>query len=240
MNKFSFITILILICQNASASEPKDNETTSVKLNENIIYFSGTLTKEAIDKTIQIYNEQKIKPTKIVISSDGGDIDLGMDFGEWVFNNHLDIQVNDYCLSSCANYIFPAAKNKLLGERAIVGYHGGASSQSFDLSDINEMYKDLPDSEQMKKKQEAIEGMKTYLDRVREKESKFYKRINIPQEISTLGQQGKYSKKSESFIGWTYTPDGFMKLGLKNIILTDNKWELTKYKGKPLFIVDVN
>ena len=240
MNKFFTITLLIFLCQNTLASESKYNETTSVKLNGNVIYFSGTLTKKAIDKTIQLYDDKKIKPTKIVISSDGGDIELGMDFGEWIFNNHLDIQVNDYCLSSCANYIFPAAKNKFLGESAIVGYHGGASSQSFDLSDINEMYKDLPDSERIKKKQEAIDGMKSYLYRVREKENKFYKKINIPQEISTLGQQGKYSKENESFIGWTYTPDGFMKLGLKNIILTDNKWKLTKYKGKPLFIVDVN
>lgn len=71
MNKFFTITLLIFLCQNTLASESKYNETTSVKLNGNVIYFSGTLTKKAIDKTIQLYDDKKIKPTKIVISSDG-------------------------------------------------------------------------------------------------------------------------------------------------------------------------
>ncbi|WDA22752.1 hypothetical protein PSC74_11795 [Aeromonas hydrophila] len=143
-------------------------------------------------------------------------------------------------MSSCANYVFPAANNKLLGRHAIIGYHGGASSQYFDLSDIDEMYKDLPDEERIKKKQEAIDGMNIYLDRVKAKE-KILQKINVLQNISTLGQQGKYfNKEDESFIGWTYTPDGFMKLGVKNIILIDNEWKLTNYKGKRLFIVDVN
>ncbi|HGE8268061.1 TPA: hypothetical protein ACGD2I_002570 [Aeromonas hydrophila] len=93
-----------------------------------------------------------------------------MDFGEWVFNKKLDVQVDGYCLSSCANYVFPAANNKLLGRHAIIGYHGGASSQCFDLSDIDEMYKDLPDEERIKKKQEAIDVMNIYLDRVKAKE----------------------------------------------------------------------
>ncbi|MGI3175840.1 hypothetical protein [Aeromonas veronii] len=240
MNKFFALTLLTCLCQSALALDVKDNEATSVKLNGRVIFFNGTLTKEAIDKTIDIYNKQKIKPTKMVISSDGGDIDLGMDFGEWIFNKKLDVQVDAYCLSSCANYIFPAAKLKFLGERAIIGYHGGASSQSFDLSEIDVMYKDLPDSERINKKQEAIDGMKSYLDRVKNKEAEFYKKIKIPQKISTLGQEGEYGKKGEEFIGWTYTPDGFMKLGLKDLILTNNKWNLTTYKGNRLFIVDVN
>ncbi|WDA22751.1 hypothetical protein PSC74_11790 [Aeromonas hydrophila] len=80
MNKFIPLTLLTVLCQNVIASNNQDDEATSVISNNGIIYFNGTLTKESIDKTINIYNNKKIKPTKMIISSDGGDIDLGMDF----------------------------------------------------------------------------------------------------------------------------------------------------------------
>jgi hypothetical protein len=36
----------------------------------------------------------------------------------------LDIEVPRTCLSSCANYVFPAARHKLLGHPRAVGWHG--------------------------------------------------------------------------------------------------------------------
>ncbi|WDZ71885.1 hypothetical protein PWW31_12400 [Vibrio harveyi] len=38
----------------------------------------GTLTSEANDAVVEIYADAAVKPTTLVISSDGGDVELGM------------------------------------------------------------------------------------------------------------------------------------------------------------------
>ena len=51
--------------------------------------------------------------------------------GEWVFDHQLDVIVDELCFSSCANYIFTAGKNKIIGKDAIVGWHGSEQQDLF-------------------------------------------------------------------------------------------------------------
>ena len=62
--------------------------------------------------------------TRLLISSDGGEVDAAIKLALWVFENQIDIEVRDYCLSSCANYVFTAAKNKTIHPGAVVAWHG--------------------------------------------------------------------------------------------------------------------
>ena len=61
---------------------------------------------------------------RLSITSSGGEVAAAIALGEWVFSQQLDLEVPDYCLSSCANYVFPAAHQKLVHAGAIVAWHG--------------------------------------------------------------------------------------------------------------------
>jgi hypothetical protein len=65
------------------------------------------------------------KPVKrLVITSGGGEVEAAIALGSWVFERRIDIEVPEYCLSSCANYVFPAGQHKRIGAGAIVAWHG--------------------------------------------------------------------------------------------------------------------
>lgn len=66
----------------------------------------------------------------MVISSGGGEINAGMKMGYWVFDNQIDVVVNGMCMSSCANYIFPAGHRKIINNGSIVAWHGSALQES--------------------------------------------------------------------------------------------------------------
>lgn len=61
----------------------------------------------------------------IVAKSEGGDVRVALAIGEMISGSEISLIVDGYCLSSCANYILPAAKYKYILNDAIVGWHGG-------------------------------------------------------------------------------------------------------------------
>ena len=78
------------------------------------LVYRGALSEAANQRLFELYVKTKPRPRLLKVTSGGGDITLGMDLGEWVFQNGLDVEVVDHCFSSCANYVFTAAKAKYL------------------------------------------------------------------------------------------------------------------------------
>lgn len=63
--------------------------------------------------------------TSIVITSQGGDAYFGQKIGLLILKKRLNITVEKYCLSACANYIFLSGNKKYLKKNALLGFHGG-------------------------------------------------------------------------------------------------------------------
>lgn len=76
---------------------------------------------------------------EVAIESTGGEINLGLDLGSFIFKNQLNVKVDSYCFSSCANYIFTAGIKKNLVKEAVVGFHGGVSSSEFNTIQLDEL-----------------------------------------------------------------------------------------------------
>ncbi|MBM3394839.1 MAG: hypothetical protein FJY37_09450 [Betaproteobacteria bacterium] len=76
------------------------------------LHYQGELTAQGL-AALRDFAEGRVVQS-LVITSSGGEINVGMDFGEWVFARGLNVEVSKYCLSSCANYVFPAAWQKFL------------------------------------------------------------------------------------------------------------------------------
>ncbi len=181
---------------------------------DNQLYYFGALSEESNKQTFQLYNSAKIKPKRLIIFSNGGDVYIGMSLGEFVFNNQLDVEVNRLCFSSCANYVFTAAKNKYLNPDSILGWHG--SSWQHDIN-----------KEVQKGEEWAVKW--------RKKEIAFFKNINVNMQITINGfSQYKWRNYIKAYVrglpisGFNYSVDDMKKFGVGNIYFTQDKWNWKK------------
>jgi hypothetical protein len=84
--------------------------------------YSGPISEEQNRRFFAGIEGRRV--TRLLITSGGGEVDAAIVLGEWVYDRRLDVEVPEYCLSSCANYVFTAARHKRIHSGAIVAWHG--------------------------------------------------------------------------------------------------------------------
>ena len=84
--------------------------------------YSGDITRE--NNRLFLLSVEAQPVSSLEISSGGGEVDAAIELGYWIHAHDIDVVVTDYCLSSCANYIFPAGKEKIIRQGAVVAWHG--------------------------------------------------------------------------------------------------------------------
>jgi hypothetical protein len=172
------------------------------------LVYRGTLSKAANERVFQLYKKARFKPHLLKITSDGGDVVLGMDLGDWVFQNHLDVEIVDRCLSSCANYVFTAAKVKYLNPDAILMWHGGAHQQN-----LEKQYQALGPA-----------GMASW-DAWKRREDAFFLKIGVRQTITTYGQTVADPGPAQYSMGYDYSIADLEKFfGIANIVEKGGAW----------------
>lgn len=95
------------------------------------VYYLGDVSPESFVKLKHKIDTAIFPPTKIIIGSGGGDAYAGLAIGYLIHEQQLDVEVLDLCASSCANYLFPAGRKKILKKHSIVMYHGNSLQKSF-------------------------------------------------------------------------------------------------------------
>ena len=60
----------------------------------------------------------------VVISSEGGRVDAAIKLARWLYESRAAIVIDGPCLSSCANYLVPVARQLYLTRRAVIAMHG--------------------------------------------------------------------------------------------------------------------
>ena len=141
------------------------------------------------------------------------------DLGNIVYDHGLKVEVTDYCLSSCANYVFSAARQHRISNHAVIGYHGGTSGMEQQTRSFIEA---LPENEQDPTRLNLEKYMKSAINR----EKKFFEKIGVNQQITTLGQSPKYEAlaEKEDYSGWYYSLEGLTALGVSNIEVVNPPW----------------
>lgn len=84
----------------------------------------GPITAESFRTIKNDIEGRRFKPKTLLISSGGGRLSAAMAIGKLIQKHKLDVDVEMICGSACANFIFPAGKNKSLSQDAIIMYHG--------------------------------------------------------------------------------------------------------------------
>lgn len=144
---------------------------TLVSRSNGVLTYIGELNAEGLAK-LKAADDGAAHTLRI--GSGGGEVGVGMDFGEWVHARKLDVIVVDYCLSSCANYVFPAGRRKSIPPGSVVAWHGSAHQR-----DLPQQIASLPVDRQ------AI--YRENLARMRAKEDAFFQRIGVSECIARIG-----------------------------------------------------
>lgn len=213
---FSF---LVVGCTSLKdVGESSHNPEAFVGIEDGNLIYQGEITEASNNVIFSLFRAAEFKPNRLLISSQGGDIGAGMDLGQWVRDNNLDVEVTRVCASSCANYVLPAANKKYLRKDSILIWHGSAWQSNWHVD------------------QEHRETFNTHITLMRKKETDFYADISVDNLLTTYGQSkfnfldftlGLFGKGT---VGYDYSKADMKKFGLVNIVLLDGEWDWRKYR----------
>jgi hypothetical protein len=208
----------------ASSPATRDEPATRVALDESgRITYIGSITTAANERVVEIFEGASEKPETVLISSGGGSTEAGMDLAEWILDHNLDVEVGDFCLSSCANYVFLAGNVKKLSRESVLLWHGSMWQESFDrLAD--------PASSEFRPSTLAE----------RERETRFFDRIGVDNLITVYGQGVGVSYRywryflrlfgGEQLVGFDYDLNDLQRFGVSNIELVDGEWDWREHR----------
>jgi hypothetical protein len=113
---------IALICAGACLAWAQGTPADTVEASGDTVIFAGQINARSVAQFLRALQDPGIK--RLVITSRGGSVAAALDMALAVHEHQLDIEVPTSCLSSCANYVLPAARHKTLGRAGAVAWHG--------------------------------------------------------------------------------------------------------------------
>lgn len=209
---------------------------TKVRLSDCCIEYQGLITSEANDGVYDLYRDASPKPTTVIIESHGGSAGAAMELGHWILDHQLDVRVDTYCYSSCANYIFLAGANKMLATHASLMWHGGVT-QPMDRSKLEQVLDDMlgaldEDAREEvlaeRSREQLLEQLEASRLELMAREAVFFERIGVDPRLTILGQLFEHEllANDHDYDGWDLSLSDLEKLGVHGIQLVgDGAWE---------------
>lgn len=234
----SVVTCLLLLLMCARLAHGESTEmriVTKLRLTECCIEYQGLITSEANENVFELYEEASPKPTTLLIESYGGAAGAAMRLGLWMLDHGLDVRVDTYCYSSCANYVFLAGRNKLLASHASLMWHGG-TTQPIDRAQLEHLLDDMlntldPEAREAILAERPRERLLELLEMSRlelmARETKFFERIGVDQRITVLGHlfERELLAEDHDYAGWDLSLSDLEKLGVRGIrVVGDSAW----------------
>lgn len=147
---------------------------------------------------------------EIILNSGGGSVRVALEIAKEIERRNLNVTVNDFCISSCANYLFLAGKVKRIN--GLVGFHGSVGA----LNDYNCT------------KKQSDTACKIMLD-----EQYFFKRTGISNKLFDITQSDSKGMDDGHVYAY-YAPSSQVlhDLGVRNIVGEQNKLLLGELNKK--------
>lgn len=124
--KRAVISVLAAFASAVYGNEIVDGQ--AELIDETELRISGVLTPSVAEKFRKLVSD-KVKV--VSVSSEGGVTESAIEIAESIQKRGIVVRVLDFCLSSCANYIFVAGSRREVAPSAVVGWHGGHSFKPF-------------------------------------------------------------------------------------------------------------
>lgn len=117
----------VVECNRAFAERPaRPEDGVTLTPRRDLVCFDGRIDQRFATAFIAASKAQGDAPATFVVRSVGGEVHSAMSMGEEILRRRGDVIAPRYCLSSCANYLLPAGRTRIIWEGAVLGFHGGA------------------------------------------------------------------------------------------------------------------
>lgn len=166
------------------------------RINHQVIRYQGPLSAAPVARLLEAV--QGLTVRELVITSSGGEVAAGIRLGSWVSSRQVDVRVVDYCLSSCANYVFTAGRRKRIDPGAVVAWHGNYHH----LRATGLWQDDIPLRMRRTGEDEAT-ARRHVLAQVEElvsREQDFFARIGVDQRLCWIGKRPPYDVPDYFFL----------------------------------------
>ncbi|MFC3534066.1 hypothetical protein ACFOLG_18015 [Vogesella facilis] len=218
--------VLLLLGGGAHADEAASaSAQVTLSADGQTLQYDGLLAADAIQQLQQLYWQSAAKPRQLLINSPGGDARLGLLLGYLVYGWGLDVRVREQCASSCANYVFPAGRNKYLEAGSMLLWHGGALQPDWQAI-IRARWPHNPARQQAARDDLAL---------WQQQERDFYAAIGVSQLITVCGQHAQWRQAVPQALGFDYSPQVLARFGITRLQLPPDGWQPHQRWDSPRF-----
>ena len=157
------------------------------------LIYHGDLTADGLRQLQTTHDTTEHTARWLEIDSGGGEVNIAMDFGDWVFSEGLGVRVSNRCLSACANYVFPAAPVKVIEPQAVVAWHGSAiqtetaSRAAIDIVIERDVLPATDPRERDAVRARLVADTLAYLALAEARQAAFFRRIGVDERITRVG-----------------------------------------------------
>ena len=219
------LLISLALAMSCGVASAEDTARTGLSTDGHTLEYDGPLTLPAIQQLEQLYQQAASKPRELLINSPGGSSRLGMLLGYLVHGWGLDVRVREQCASSCANYVFPAGRNKFLEDGSMLLWHGGALQPDWQAIIRAKWPRDSA------MQQVARDDIALW----QQQEQAFYTTIGVSQLITVCGQHEQWRKAVPQSQGFDYSPQDMARFGVSGLHLPPGGWQPHKRWNSPGF-----
>lgn len=203
------------------------NAPPKIHINGSVIYFDGKITDTSYSELLNFTKKSRVN--KVSINSIGGDAKNAMAIGDYIYKNGLSVDVRSVCASACANYIFPAGKNKYLDKDSYLLWHGGINGPEREVEiSGNISISDFFSLQEIKK--------------LKSDDAKFYRKIGVNIKMSFCPQLNSDYRDKFPEKWFSYSPEDMEKFGMKKIhyATSASQWAISMRKKHVLFAIYCN
>ncbi|MFG1173409.1 hypothetical protein AAFN90_07400 [Erwiniaceae bacterium CAU 1747] len=165
----------------------------SIAVRNGTLFFDGEIVKGSAAALHQQLEMRRVE--KVSFNSMGGDVKEAMAMGREIHRRKVDVEVRNVCASACANYIFPAGKNKFVTQNAYLLWHGSLHSPAADIATVSGGKDHAPG--------ELVASPEFIA--LKEQETQFYQQIGVSSDMPWCPQrQADYREKfPEKWFSWS-------------------------------------
>lgn len=182
-----------------------------VRVVDTSAYYHGDINSEQNRQLFDQTGDSSI--SRLIITSSGGEVVAGIELGKWIHARGINVEVADHCLSSCANYVFPAGRQKVITDGAIVAWHGNyhhLKATGLWREDIGPRMDRTGESRELVR--QKLHDQVEYLVKL---EHGFFSAIGVDQNLCWVGKMPPYNAPNYYFL----SRQDMQRFGLNHLVV---------------------